>query len=73
MFKSTNQIKDSFIKDGWNKSIQFEEVTITEAEQIGVVSIVEKIKNGRKYYRMLFSGNIYDDNGSITLYNVKCK
>ena len=70
MFKSTNQIKDSFIKDDWNKSIQFEEVTITEAEQIGVTSIVEKIKNGRKYYRMLFSGNIYDDNGSIVLYNI---
>ena len=70
MFKNTEQIKNSFIKSGWSESIQFEEVTITEAEQIGVDSIVGKIKNGRKYYRMLFSGNIYDDNGSIVLYNI---
>lgn len=70
MFKTTEQITNKFIKDGWSKNTSFEELKLQEAEEKGLLFAVEGIKKGRKYFKMNTCNNIYDDKGKIALYNI---
>ena len=65
-FNNCEEIKEHFIKNGWNKEIKFEEIGI---EDTGVTPL-EKYKN-KRYFRMKNTGNIFDENGKIFLYNIK--
>lgn len=70
MYKNVNEIKNAFIADGWSNRIQFEELNLHDLEKIGVCSMIQKAKEGHKYFRMLFCGNVYDENGKIVLLNI---
>ena len=35
MLKNTKEIKEKFIKEGWNKNISFSELTLQEAKEKG--------------------------------------
>jgi hypothetical protein len=71
-FSTAEQITDHFIKDGWSKSTSFTELSLKEAEEKGYHFAINGINNGRKYFKMNVSENIYNDNGKIALYNIKC-
>lgn len=58
-YNTPEEIRAEFIKDGWNSDIDFEEVT---REHGG---------NGKKFFRMVSTGNVFDDTGSIVYYNIK--
>lgn len=65
-FNNCEEIKERFIKNGWNKEIKFEEIRI---EDTGVTPL-EKHKN-KRYFQMKNTGNVFDENGEIFLYNIK--
>lgn len=69
-YKTIEQITNKFIKDGWSKNTSFEELELKEAEEKGLLSAIEGIKKGRKYFKMNICNNIYDDKGKIVLYNI---
>ena len=69
-YKTCEEIKNAFVKDGWNKDISFEEVTIPEVDNLYGYYIREAFYKGRKFFRMVKTGNIFDDCGKIVYYNV---
>jgi len=71
-FSTVKQITNEFIKEGWNKNISFTELSLKEAKEKGYLFAINEIKNGRKYFKMNVSENIYNDNGKIALYNIPC-
>lgn len=72
-FTNIKQIREEFIKDGWNEDISFEELTLEEAKIKGYIFAVDGIKKERKYFKMNVTGNIFDDKGKVVLYNVKTR
>jgi len=71
MYNTVEQIKAAFVKDGWSSDIKFEELTRPEAEKIGSWTILRDMERGRKFFRMLSTGNIFDDRGSVVIYNIQ--
>ena len=69
-FKNVEEITKSFINDGWNESPTFSELSEKEASKKGYSFAVNGIRKGRKYFVMSVSGNIFDDNGKIAMYNI---
>ena len=69
-FKTAEEIKKHFIKNGWSDSIDFEPFTLERAEKMGVFDIIQNIKKGHQYFRMTATGNIYDDRSEVRLYNI---
>lgn len=72
MFNNTKQIRDSFVKNGWNESVSFDELSLKEANEKGYTFAVSGIINGKKYFKMNVCGNIYDDKGKVVIFNVGC-
>lgn len=70
VFANVEQIREKFIKDGWNKNISFEELSLKVAKEEGYLFAVNEITKGKKYFKMKVSGNIYNDKGKIALFNV---
>lgn len=70
LFETVEEIRANFIQRGWGKNTSFTEVTLEEAKEEGLYFAVQGIKNGKKYFRMNVSGNIYKADGSIVYYNV---
>ena len=66
------KMKEIFENDGWN-NVNFTEVTKEEAEKKGLLFAVLGIEKGKKYFRMIGSGNIYDESGEIAMYNISAK
>lgn len=64
------QITKKFIKDGWSENTSFAELSLEEAKQKGYTFAITEIIKGKKYFRMNTSGNIYNDNGEIVMYNI---
>lgn len=56
-FENCEEIRREFVKSGWNKDIQFEEVTDN--------------RMGRKLFKMFPSGNVYDASGKIYQFNIR--
>lgn len=69
-FTTVEQIREKFIRDGWNKDTSFEELTLEEAKARGLLFAVAGIQKGKKYFKMNISGNIFDDKGKIAFYNI---
>ncbi len=70
MFNDIEQIRDKFIKDGWNESVSFKELSMQEAKEKGYLFIIDGINKGKKYFKMNVCGNIYDDRGKLVLFNI---
>lgn len=70
MFNTVEQIRDKFIKDGWNESVSFQELSMKEAKEKGYLSVIADINNGRKCFKMNICGNIYDDKGKLIYFNI---
>lgn len=72
-FSTVEEITNAFVKDGWSKDASFTELSLEEAKEKGHLFAIERIKKGRKHFKMNVSGNIFDDNGKVVLYNVPCR
>lgn len=70
MFNDIEQIRDKFIKDGWNESVSFQELSMQEAKEKGYLFIIDGINKGKRYFKMNVCGNIYDDRGKLVLFNI---
>lgn len=70
MYNTVEQIKAAFVKDGWSSSIEFSELTMQEAKEIGCYSIMCDMERGKKFFRMAVTGNIFDNRGEIVIYNI---
>ena len=71
MLKNTKEIKEKFIKEGWDKNINFSELTLQEAKEKGCLFAIWGIEKGEKYFILNENGNIYDSKGKIACYNIK--
>jgi hypothetical protein len=72
MFNNAKQIRDNFVRNGWDESVSFDELSLKEAIEKGYTFAVSGIKNGKKYFKMNVCGNIYDDKGKVVIFNVRC-
>ena len=70
MYNTAEQIKEAFVKDGWAGDIEFEELTKSEAKRIGSWSILRDMERGKKFFRMVATGNIFDSRGKVVVYNI---
>ena len=69
-YKSVEEITNAFIDNGWSEDISFTELSRKDAESKGHLFIAHDISNGKKYFVMNGSGNIFDDTGRIALFNI---
>lgn len=69
-FKNANEITRFFVDDGWGKDTNFSELSEAEAKERGLHFAIRGMEKGRKYFKMAVSGNIFDDNGKIAMYNI---
>lgn len=69
MFKNTEEITEYFVKNGWAADTFFEEVTLTEAQDKGLLSVINGINKGQKFFKMS-NGNIYNNAGECILFNM---
>lgn len=61
------EMKIKFEKDGWN-NVNFRELTQEEAKAKGYLFAMNTTK---KYFVMIETGNIFDCNGKIAMFNLK--
>lgn len=71
IFTNVEQIREKFIKDGWNERISFVELSLEEAKEKGYLFAINGISKGVKYFKMNDNGNIYSNKGKVLIYNVK--
>lgn len=67
-YSTCEEIKEAFVKDGWGNDTEFSKVTIEEAKDKGYSFIARYINEGRVFFRMHVSNNIYDDTGKLILF-----
>lgn len=68
-YKCAEDMKAAFIADGWSADIDVREATAEEIEKSGHY-VKNAAANGRKFYIMTGSGNMFDDCGKIVYYNI---
>lgn len=66
-YNTAEEITNAFHKEGLSKATYFTEVALEEAEEKGYSFIVDGMQQGRKYFKISISGNIYDDSGKLVL------
>lgn len=71
IYTTAEEITKKFIEDGWDAKTTFSELTMEEAIEKGCLFAIAGINRGHKYFKMNISGNIYDENGKIVMYNLK--
>ncbi len=65
-FKTAEEIRAAFIKEGWSKDITITKATAAEIEkQYGISHIKDST-----YFIMEETGNVFTDTGEIFLYNL---
>lgn len=69
---TAEKMKELFENEGWN-NVNFEEITKKEAEEKGLFFAILGIKKGKKYFRMVGNGNIYNEHGEIAMFNIGVK
>lgn len=69
-FSSVDEIRESFIRHGWNANVYFSELTEEEAVSNGHSFAVRGMQMGHRYFVMVGNGNIYDETGKIVYYNL---
>lgn len=67
---SAEELKKKFMEEGWGKDTTFKDLTLEEAKKKGYLFAVRGISEGKRYYKMERSGNIYDQYGKLVLLNV---
>lgn len=60
-------LREDFICNGWSGNIDFTEVTLEEAQKKGWTHIESEMKNGKSFFRMDGTINIYDENGKLAM------
>lgn len=61
--KTVQEITDNFIKDGWSKHTVLSELTVEEIK-------AKNLNIKKRYFKMEASGNIFEENMKIALYNL---
>lgn len=71
-FNNAEEITKAFIADGWANDTVLVDYTAEEAKTEGLFGIYNKIcSNGKKFFKMNVTGNIFDDTGKVVYYNMK--
>lgn len=70
MYNTTEQIRAAFVKDGWSSNIEFLELTMEDAKKIGSWSILRDMERGKKFFRMVSTGNIFNNRGEVVIFNI---
>lgn len=70
-YMTYTEIREAFIKQGWNPGISFSEYTLEDAVAEGRTGVADKIRRGQRFYRMNNNGNVYDDRGSLECFDIK--
>ena len=71
-FNNAEEITKAFIADGWKNDTVLVDYTADEAKTEGLFGIYNEIcNNGKKFFKMTATGNIFDDTGNIAYYNIK--
>lgn len=65
-----SDVKELFIRQGWSKDIELEELSMKDVRDIGSCSMEAAMLKGHKFFRMKQSGNIFDSKGNIVIYNI---
>ena len=66
-YDTVDEIREDFIKKGWNKGIDFTEATEEDYKKVGFTNY----KDGRKRFIMKSTGDWFNDDGEIYFYNIK--
>ena len=66
-YDTVDEIREDFIKKGWNKGIDFTEATEEDYKKVGFTNY----KDGRKRFIMKSTGDWFNDDGEIYYYNIK--
>lgn len=70
-FNNVEEITKAFIADGWENDTVLVDYTADEAKTEGLFGIYNEIcNNGKKFFKMLGNGNIFNDNGKVVYYNI---
>jgi len=69
-FSTVEEMKSHFISKGWTEGISFRVVLAAEAKGHGWAFMIPEIQNGRKYFILNDTGDVYDDSGKIVMYNL---
>lgn len=72
MFNSVEEIRNAFIKEGWSDEIKFSEFTLEQAQEKGCNDIADEIMDGKKFFIMEDTGNVFDSKGEVAMYNISC-
>ena len=70
VYTTIEEIKKKFIRDGWDKSISFHELTIEEAKKDGLSFAIYNINEKTKFFVMDITGDVYNNRAQIVFYNV---
>lgn len=70
MYNTTEQIRAAFVKDGWSSNIEFLELTMEDVKKIGSWSILRDMERGKKFFRMVSTGNIFNNRGEVVIFNI---
>ena len=65
-------MEEKFRQDGW-KDPHFTELSMAEAEEIRCLTILNQMSNGKKFFRMDVSRDIYDQDGNLVLFDLSTK
>ena len=65
---TSQEMKVKFEKDGWN-NVNFRELTKEEAKEKGYLFA---LNTSMKFFVMIETGNIYNENGKIAFFNIRC-
>ena len=68
LFMTSAEMKEKFEKDGWS-NVDFRELTQEEATEKGYQFA---LNTSKKYFVMVDNGNVYDENGKVAMYNIRC-
>ncbi len=69
MYGTVEEITEAFKSKGWIKP-DFEAVTLGAARKMLGDSADHHYAKGGKLFRMRVTGNIFDSNGNIVIYNI---
>ena len=68
-YNNVEEITKAFIKKGW-KDPKFREMT---EDEDGCLAVADGLKEGKKFFRMLSTGNVYDEHGEVFYFNIPVK
>lgn len=65
-------VHDLFVRQGWSEDIELEELSAEDLSAIGVPLLASAVLNGKQFFRMKQTGDIFDSKGNVVVYSIPC-